>query len=373
MFYYLSEYTDLFSPLRVFQYTTFRAVFAAITALLICIVAGGPGENLSVVSSGLRVPTTRFAARTSAELVAHGKKACPTMGGILIIWAVVDSMFMGAAHQSNSTDVPGHVDLARRRGFLDGLGERSREPDGMHAKTKFLFQIGLGLLSALPLLMDAHLRPMARKLVVPLYGKGMALVADMGWWTALLVVVVVIVGASNAVNPLDGLDGLATGCTGAVQPQLGRSCAACRAISVCQLLASTICAPGSGDWSMLHRCWCRGGLEGFLWFELPSRPSVHGRHGLSAVGGLIGLTCGDDQTGGGTDHRRWDFCDGGIFRDPAGREFQIAGAKRICDGACIIIFRNCAVESGNQSDDTILGVVRNFSPAYGPGDDKRAE
>ncbi len=29
MFYYLSEYTDLFSPLRVFQYTTFRAVFAA--------------------------------------------------------------------------------------------------------------------------------------------------------------------------------------------------------------------------------------------------------------------------------------------------------------------------------------------------------
>ena len=34
MFYYLSEYTQWFSPLRVFQYVTFRAVCAALTALL---------------------------------------------------------------------------------------------------------------------------------------------------------------------------------------------------------------------------------------------------------------------------------------------------------------------------------------------------
>jgi len=40
MFYYLSEWTALWSPLRVFQYTTFRAVMAAVTALLICILSG---------------------------------------------------------------------------------------------------------------------------------------------------------------------------------------------------------------------------------------------------------------------------------------------------------------------------------------------
>ena len=40
MFYYLSEWTAVFSPLRVFQYTTFRAVLAALTALLICVVSG---------------------------------------------------------------------------------------------------------------------------------------------------------------------------------------------------------------------------------------------------------------------------------------------------------------------------------------------
>ena len=51
---------------------------------------------------------------------------------------------------------------------------------------------------------------MAKKLMVP-FMKG-PLIADMGWW-ALLLVVVVIVGASNAVNLTDGLDGLATGCT----------------------------------------------------------------------------------------------------------------------------------------------------------------
>ena len=40
MFYYVSQLTALWSPLRVFQYTTFRAVGAAITALLICVVTG---------------------------------------------------------------------------------------------------------------------------------------------------------------------------------------------------------------------------------------------------------------------------------------------------------------------------------------------
>src|SRR5271156_5592006 len=95
MFYYLSEYTDVFSPLRVFQYTTFRAVFAAITAMLICVISG-PWLIRLLVEMKFQQPIRgeddlRELAKT------HGmKKACPTMGGILIIWAVVDSILLWA-------------------------------------------------------------------------------------------------------------------------------------------------------------------------------------------------------------------------------------------------------------------------------------
>src|SRR6266403_1361966 len=78
MFYYLSEYTELFSPLRVFQYTTFRAVFAAITALLICVVTG-PWLIRRLTEMRFQQPIRgeddlRELAQT------HGKKACPTIG-----------------------------------------------------------------------------------------------------------------------------------------------------------------------------------------------------------------------------------------------------------------------------------------------------
>ena len=77
MFYYLSEYTELFSPLRVFQYTTFRAVFAAITALLICILAG-PWLIRKLTEMKFQQPIRgEDDLRELAKL--HGKKACPTM------------------------------------------------------------------------------------------------------------------------------------------------------------------------------------------------------------------------------------------------------------------------------------------------------
>ena len=95
MFYYLSEWTEWFSPLRVFQYTTFRAVFAAITSLLICIVSG-PWviRKLQELKFGQPI---RGADDLGELATAHGVKAgCPTMGGILIIWAVVDAVLLWA-------------------------------------------------------------------------------------------------------------------------------------------------------------------------------------------------------------------------------------------------------------------------------------
>ena len=73
MFYYVSQLTALWSPLRVFQYTTFRAVGAAITALLICIVTG-PWVIRQLTALKLGQPI-RDASDLGDLAQKHGEKA----------------------------------------------------------------------------------------------------------------------------------------------------------------------------------------------------------------------------------------------------------------------------------------------------------
>ena len=283
MFYYLSEYTEFFSPLRVFQYTTFRAVFAAVTALLICLAAG-PWLIRQLVGMKFQQPIRgeddlRELAR------AHGRKACPTMGGILIIWAVVDSTLLWA-RPTNQLVLICLVTLIWLGGvgFLDDWAKvQARKTDGLRAKTKFLFQIGLGLLVGTLLLTDPMLGQTAKKLMVPFVKE--PAIADMGWW-ALIIVVVVIVGASNAVNLTDGLDGLATGCTLTVSLAYAVMCFVAGNFK----LASYLQVPfvhGAGELTVVCAALIGASL-GFLWFNCHPAQVFMGDTGSLAIGGLIG-------------------------------------------------------------------------------------
>ena len=283
MFYYLSQYTELFSPLRVFQYTTFRAVFAALTALLICIAAG-PWLIRQLVGMKFQQPIRgeddlRELART------HGRKACPTMGGILIIWAVVDSILLWA-RPTNQLVLICLVTLIWLGGvgFLDDWAKvRARKADGLRAKTKFLFQIGLGLLVGTLLVTDPTMGQTARRLMVP-FVKG-PVIADMGWW-ALIIVVVVIVGASNAVNLTDGLDGLATGCTLTVSLAYAVMCF----VAGNYKLAGYLQVPfvhSAGELTVVCAALIGASL-GFLWFNCHPAQVFMGDTGSLAIGGLIG-------------------------------------------------------------------------------------
>jgi len=283
MFYYLSEYTQLFSPLRVFQYTSFRAVGAALTALLMC-VALGPWLIRRLVEMKFQQPVRgeddlRELAQT------HGKKACPTMGGILIIWAVVDAILLWA-RPTNQLVLICLVTLIWLGGvgFLDDWAKvQAKKSDGMRAKTKFLFQIGLGLFVGVLLYTDPLLGQTAKKLMVP-FVKG-PLIADMGWWT-LLVVVVVIVGASNAVNLTDGLDGLATGCTLTVALAYAVMCYVAGNFRFAGYLQVPY-VPGSGELTVVCAALIGASL-GFLWFNCHPAQVFMGDTGSLAIGGLVG-------------------------------------------------------------------------------------
>jgi len=284
MFYYLSELTAWFSPLRVFQYTTFRAVFAAITSLLICVVSG-PWVIRKLTELRLGQPI-RGADDLRALAETHGKKkGCPTMGGILIIWAVVDAVLLWA-RPTNHLVLLSLVTLVwlGAVGFLDDYAKVcAQKSAGMRAKTKFLYQIGLGLFVGGYLLLDPQHSDMARRLMVPFVKQ--PLIADMGWWT-LLLIVVVIVGSSNAVNLTDGLDGLATGCTLTV----ALTYAVMAFVAGHAQVANYLQVPhviGASELTVVCAALVGASL-GFLWFNCHPAQVFMGDTGSLAIGGLIG-------------------------------------------------------------------------------------
>ncbi len=284
MFYYLSEWTAWFSPLRVFQYTTFRAVFAAVTALLICVVSG-PWMIRKLAELKLGQPIRGDDDLPGLAESHSKKKGCPTMGGILIIWAVVDSVLLWARPTSHLV----LLSLATliwlgAVGFLDDYAKVSAQKTaGMRARTKLFYQIGLGLFVGGYLLLDPQLNVTARTLMVPFVKQ--PLIVDMGWWT-LLLVVVVIVGSSNAVNLTDGLDGLATGCTLTV----ALTYAVMTFVSGNRNFSAYLQVPhvvGAGELTVVCAALVGASL-GFLWFNCHPAQVFMGDTGSLAIGGLIG-------------------------------------------------------------------------------------
>ncbi len=284
MFYYLSGWQDLCSPLRVFQYTTVRAVFAAITSLLICILTG-PWVIRKLAELKFGQPI-RGADDLRELAKVHGDKSgCPTMGGILIIWAVVDAVLLWAI----PTNTLVLLSLATLLwlgcvGFLDDYKKvRTQKSAGMPVRAKLLYQSGLGLLVGGFLLTDPQHSATVRQLMVPFVKQ--PLVADMGWWT-LLLVVVVIVSSSNAVNLTDGLDGLAIGCTLTV----ALAYMVMAYVAGHTGLAAYLQVPHAAGASELTVVCAAlvGASLGFLWFNCHPAQVFMGDTGSLAIGGLIG-------------------------------------------------------------------------------------
>ncbi|MBM3860606.1 MAG: phospho-N-acetylmuramoyl-pentapeptide-transferase [Verrucomicrobia bacterium] len=283
MFYYLSEWTALWSPLRVFQYTTFRAVMAAVTALLICIISG-PWIIRQLTALKCKQPVR--GEDDLRELAAkHGKKACPTMGGILIIWAVVDATLLWA-RPTNTLVLLSLMTLLWLGlvGFLDDSAKvREQKSKGIRPRTKLLYQAGWGLFLGGYLLLDPQHSEMFQRIYVPFLKTPLA--AGLGL-LALLWVVLVIVSSSNAVNLTDGLDGLAIGTTLTV----ALTYTVMTFIAGNKNLAAYLDVPhvaGAAELTVVCAALI-GACLGFLWFNCHPAQVFMGDTGSLALGGLLG-------------------------------------------------------------------------------------
>src|SRR5213595_1542003 len=285
MMFYLHRLSDQVGGLNVFFYVTFRAVASAVTAFALSLVFGNFIIR-KLVSLKIGQPIRSAAeVRRLAELHG-GKQGTPTMGGVLIIGAVVFASIMWAR-----SDNP-FVWLALfsmvylgTLGFVDDyLKVTKKKSEGIHGRIKLAFQIILAAIITDIFLTDPLLEVQARTLYVPFVKT--PVIANMSWFTFVFFVLV-IVGTSNAVNLTDGLDGLATGCTITAAFAYALLCYAAGNFRVAEYLQVPF-YPFAGELTVVCSALIGAGL-GFLWFNCYPAKVFMGDTGSLAIGGMIGV------------------------------------------------------------------------------------
>ena len=196
--YPLWEYVSFFN---IFQYISFRAAFAFITALLTAFLFGPR--------------TIKFMGKLKMGQVIRqegpqshlAKAGTPTMGGVLMILSTVLAVLLWQDfHEPLVWIILFTIVGFGGLGFLDDFLKISRKnSDGLQARFKFWGQIGLATMVVLVLY---FLRDGQTTLLFIPFIKGAVL--DLGLFYIPLAIFL-IVGFSNAVNLTDGLDGLCTG------------------------------------------------------------------------------------------------------------------------------------------------------------------
>ncbi|MCL2295221.1 MAG: phospho-N-acetylmuramoyl-pentapeptide-transferase [Spirochaetes bacterium] len=266
-----------FSFFNIFQYITFRAAYAAVTALLFSLLLG------PIVIEWLRKQKLGQEIRDEISTMHKAKSGTPTMGGILIILAIVVSVLLWQDLRSIYTWICIVALLGFGAiGFVDDyLKIYKRNAAGLRAKFKFIAQILLSL--AIVLFIFHNRNPETTLLYIPFFKYA---ILDLSY-LYIPFGVLVLVGASNAVNLTDGLDGLATGLVVLVGMALGVLTYVSGRVDFAHYLLIPF-IPGSGELTILA-CALVGAVVGFLWFNCHPAEVMMGDTGSLALGGIIGV------------------------------------------------------------------------------------
>jgi phospho-N-acetylmuramoyl-pentapeptide-transferase len=289
MMYYLYKLSeggpDWMHGFNVLQYISFRAVAAAVTAFLLCILLGD-WVIRKLISLKVGQPI-RTAEEVHKLFELHGKKAgTPTMGGVLIHGAVICSTLIWARTDNSAVWLLVFTIVAcGLLGFWDDwLKVSKKNSGGISERAKLLGQFGVAAVVACFFLTNPATEVQARALYVPFYKA--PVIENLGWWSVVFFALV-IVGTSNAVNLTDGLDGLAAGCTATSALAYSVIAYAAGNIKIAQYLQIPY-YPFAGELSIV--CLALAGASiGFLWFNAHPARVFMGDTGSLAIGGLLGV------------------------------------------------------------------------------------
>ena len=283
-----------FHPFRIFRYLTFRTAFASLTALLIAMFIGP-----WVIQKLREFQIGQFIREDGPQ--SHLKKSgTPTMGGILIVIAILLPTVLWSDPSNPFVWVTVFSTLAFGAiGFADDyIKVVQRRSLGLTARAKLFWQGLAGASVAIALAVLDEFKMFSTRLTVPFIKSWRP---DLLWhlWPAtvphleflaflpfIAFIVFVLMGSSNAVNLTDGLDGLAIGCT----------IIAAGALTVLTYVSGHVVF---ADYLELQRmplvaeltvfCGAMVGASiGFLWYNAHPAEIFMGDVGSLALGGAIG-------------------------------------------------------------------------------------
>lgn len=272
------QFQDNHSWLNLFSYQTFRAIMAALTALMLSVFLGPAFiRKLQEKQIGQQV-------RDLGPESHYSKQGTPTMGGALIIFSVLMACFLWSDLSVNYIWVCMYVLFGFGLiGWLDDYRKLVlKDSAGLAARWKYLLQSLFGITAVLYLYFygDDSLRT---QLVIPF-------VKDLNWPLGLLVIPLgyfVMVGSSNAVNLTDGLDGLAIMPVILVAAALG----VIAYLSGHSVFSHYLFIPyiqHAGEMSIFCAAIIGAGL-GFLWFNAFPAEMFMGDVGALSLGAALGI------------------------------------------------------------------------------------
>ncbi len=266
-----------FSFFNVFQYITFRAAYAAMTALLLSLLFG------PWLIQKLKRLNLSESIREDGPKSHRAKSGTPTMGGILILFSIVVSVLLWQDLSNLYTWIIllatiGYGAIGLTDDYLKKFRKKSR---GLTAGVKFAGQTAVALLIVALLFLQRS--EQTTLLYLPFVKKA---VLDLSYFY-IPFAVVLLVGYSNAVNLTDGLDGLAIG----LVIMVGLTFAVLSYLAGRADYAAYLQIPFiKRSWELAVYCLALVGASvGFLWFNSHPAEVMMGDTGSLSLGGVIGV------------------------------------------------------------------------------------
>jgi phospho-N-acetylmuramoyl-pentapeptide-transferase len=265
--------------LNVVRYITFRTAAAAVTALLLSLVLGPPMIRM------LKRRLVGQEIREEGPKSHLSKAGTPTMGGLLILLAVIVATFLWMDLSNRFVWIALGILVALGVvGFADDYTKVARKRSlGLTGRGKLVPQFLVALAAAWAIQQWAGNGAVSTVIAFPFLKK---LVVDLGIVLYIPFVATVLVGSSNAVNLTDGLDGLAIGSVGiaagtyAILTYVAGNAVAARYLQIPFV-------PQSGELAVF--CGALAGASlGFLWFNCHPAEIFMGDVGSLPLGGAIG-------------------------------------------------------------------------------------
>ncbi len=274
LYYFLYPLVKYHSVFNIFQYITFRTIYAAVTALALSFVIG------PYLIGRLKALNVGEVVRKDGPPTHSGKEGTPTMGGAMILMVVILSVLLWGNLSNPYVWLLAFVTVGMGLiGFLDDYSKVvKRKKGGMKASTKILSQAAVALAAAVLLYYSGFdtvvTIPFFKEVRIDLHG------------FYIPFAVLVIVGASNAVNLTDGLDGLAIGPMVISSATYMLLAYLVGHLKIANYL-HVIYVPRAGELAVFAGAMVGASL-GFLWFNTYPAQVFMGDVGSLSLGGALG-------------------------------------------------------------------------------------